>query len=74
MQWGLASAQTTWALLCAVSTAGSRKNIEEHYDAGNAMYMSFLDASMTYSCGIHAEEQKGDLQVVLPEQLAFLRG
>jgi hypothetical protein len=35
------------------------------------MYMSFLDASMTYSCGIHAEEQKGDLQVGLPEQLAF---
>lgn len=45
--------------------AGSRKNIEEHYDAGNAMYMSFLDQSMTYSCGIHAEEQEGDLQVGL---------
>ncbi|CAG9462248.1 unnamed protein product [Pedinophyceae sp. YPF-701] len=33
---------------------GSRKNIEEHYDAGNAMYKTFLDDTMTYSSGIHA--------------------
>ena len=33
--------------------AGSRRNIEEHYDAGNDMYRLFLDPSMTYSCGIH---------------------
>ena len=32
---------------------GSRRNIEEHYDAGNDMYRLFLDPSMTYSCGIH---------------------
>ncbi|KAL4856846.1 Tuberculostearic acid methyltransferase UfaA1 [Chlorella vulgaris] len=32
--------------------AGSRRNIEEHYDAGNDMYKLFLDDSMTYSCGI----------------------
>lgn len=32
---------------------GSRKNIEEHYDAGNAMYKLFLDQSMTYSAAIH---------------------
>lgn len=32
---------------------GSRRNIEEHYDAGNDMYRLFLDESMTYSCGIH---------------------
>mmetsp|Transcript_519 Transcript_519/g.1567 ORF Transcript_519/g.1567 Transcript_519/m.1567 type:complete len:846 (+) Transcript_519:245-2782(+) len=32
---------------------GSRKNIEEHYDAGNDMYKLFLDETMTYSCGIH---------------------
>ena len=31
---------------------GSRKNIEEHYDAGNAMYRTFLDESMMYSCAI----------------------
>lgn len=27
------------------------------------MYMSFLDSTMTYSCGVHTEEQKGDLKV-----------
>ncbi|GMH42872.1 hypothetical protein BSKO_10791 [Bryopsis sp. KO-2023] len=32
---------------------GSRRNIEEHYDAGNDMYKLFLDESMTYSGGIH---------------------
>jgi len=34
------------------TAAGSRRNIEEHYDAGNDMYRLFLDDSMTYSCGI----------------------
>lgn len=35
----------------------ARRNIEEHYDAGNAMYELFLDESMTYSCGVwsHAD-------------------
>jgi hypothetical protein len=33
--------------------AGSRKNIEEHYDAGNAMYKLFLDDSMMYSSAVH---------------------
>ena len=33
--------------------AGSRQNIEQHYDAGNDMYKLFLDDTMTYSCGIH---------------------
>jgi cyclopropane fatty-acyl-phospholipid synthase-like methyltransferase len=36
-----------------VAVEGSRRNIEEHYDAGNAMYELFLDDTMTYSCGIH---------------------
>lgn len=34
------------------TVTGSRKNIEEHYDAGNDMYRLFLDETMTYSCGI----------------------
>jgi cyclopropane-fatty-acyl-phospholipid synthase len=34
--------------------AGSRSNIEAHYDAGNDMYKLFLDETMTYSSGIHA--------------------
>ncbi|KAF5839621.1 cyclopropane fatty acid synthase [Dunaliella salina] len=37
--------------------AGSRKNIEEHYDAGNDMYKLFLDESMMYSCAIHHPNQ-----------------
>ena len=36
---------------------GSRKNIEEHYDAGNDMYKLFLDDSMMYSCAIHRPNQ-----------------
>ncbi|GBF87498.1 cyclopropane fatty acid synthase [Raphidocelis subcapitata] len=43
-----------WAHLQRSNTIeGSRRNIEEHYDAGNAMYSLFLDPTMTYSCGIH---------------------
>jgi len=32
--------------------AGSRKNIEAHYDLGNDFYRLWLDATMTYSCNI----------------------
>jgi len=32
---------------------GSKKNIEYHYDAGNAFYKLFLDETMLYSSGIH---------------------
>lgn len=42
-----------WAHTKRSNTAtGSRKNIEEHYDAGNSMYKAFLDETMTYSCGV----------------------
>lgn len=43
------------------TVSGSRKNIEEHYDAGNAMYRLFLDDSMTYSCGIWDDGRAKDL-------------
>ena len=32
--------------------AGSKWNIYAHYDLGNEFYSSFLDETMTYSCGI----------------------
>lgn len=32
--------------------SGSKKNIAEHYDLGNAFYRLFLDPTMAYSCGI----------------------
>jgi cyclopropane-fatty-acyl-phospholipid synthase len=35
---------------------GSRKNILAHYDLGNDFYALFLDKTMTYSCGIFANE------------------
>lgn len=34
---------------------GSKRNISEHYDVGNEMYKLFLDETLTYSAGIHAE-------------------
>jgi cyclopropane-fatty-acyl-phospholipid synthase len=33
---------------------GSRRNIAAHYDLGEDFYALFLDATMTYSCGIFA--------------------
>lgn len=32
--------------------SGSRRNIHAHYDLSNEFFALFLDASMTYSCGI----------------------
>jgi cyclopropane-fatty-acyl-phospholipid synthase len=31
---------------------GSRRNIRAHYDLGNEFFASFLDETMTYSCGL----------------------
>jgi cyclopropane-fatty-acyl-phospholipid synthase len=39
-------------LLNRNSRAGSRRNIEAHYDLGNAMFEQFLDPSMMYSAAI----------------------
>ena len=66
-QMGLVGGALNWAgdkllylahLARANSILGSRRNIQEHYDAGNAMYGVFLDPSMMYSCAIF--EQPGD--------------
>jgi cyclopropane-fatty-acyl-phospholipid synthase len=35
---------------------GSRRNIEHHYDLGNAFYAQWLDGGMTYSSGIYARD------------------
>lgn len=43
---------------------GSRRNIEEHYDAGNDMYATFLDESMTYSSGAATAHLIGILEQV----------
>ena len=36
--------------------SGSKKNIQEHYDLSNEMFMTFLDETMTYSCGFFESE------------------
>ena len=33
------------------SLAGIKRNIQDHYDLSNEMFMAFLDETMTYSCG-----------------------
>ncbi len=35
------------------SLAGSRRNIEAHYDLSNDFFETFLDQTMTYSCGLY---------------------
>ena len=42
---------------------GSKKNIEYHYDAGNAFYKLFLDETMLYSSGIHQPLDAGPCTV-----------
>ena len=37
----------------ANTRSGSRKNIAEHYDLGNAFYAHWLDPSMTYSSAVY---------------------
>ncbi|NOT44189.1 MAG: class I SAM-dependent methyltransferase [Acidobacteria bacterium] len=43
------------------SRRGSRRNIRDHYDLGNAFFAQFLDDTMTYSCGVF-ESPHADLQ------------
>ena len=38
--------------------SGSKRNIQDHYDLSNEMFMTFLDETMTYSCGFF--ENKND--------------
>ena len=36
--------------------SGSKRNIQDHYDLSNEMFMTFLDDTMTYSCGFFENE------------------
>jgi len=40
----------------ANTKSGSKRNIVEHYDLGNAFYAAWLDPGMTYSSGIYPTE------------------
>ncbi len=48
-----------WAYLITQrnTVKGSRRNIALHYDLGNDFYERMLDPTMTYSCGIFADEK-----------------
>jgi len=48
-------------LLRANSRKQARKNIEAHYDLGNAFYELWLDPTMTYSSGLFGGGFDGDL-------------
>ena len=39
-----------WSRACANSLAGSRQNIQHHYDLGNDFYRLWLDDEMLYTC------------------------
>lgn len=39
------------------SQAGSRRNIEAHYDLGNEMFELFLDPTMMYSCAYYPDSE-----------------
>lgn len=41
--------------LHANTLSGSRRNIRQHYDLGNAFYALWLDASMSYSSALYSE-------------------
>lgn len=41
--------------------AGSRRNIERHYDLPPEMFATFLDETMTYSCALFARDDAGAL-------------
>jgi len=45
-------ARKLWERARANTRAGSRRNIEAHYDLGNDFFEAFLDPTMTYSCGL----------------------
>jgi cyclopropane-fatty-acyl-phospholipid synthase len=38
--------------------SGSRRNIAGHYDLGNDFFATFLDPTMTYSCGVFGNDRE----------------
>ena len=49
---------------------GSKRNISAHYDIGNDLYRTFLDYTMTYSSGIHANGEDTPLEEAQLAKLA----
>ena len=63
------SADRSHHLSRANTRAGSRRNIADHYDLGNAFYSLWLDPSMLYSSGIYRDADD-TLEAAQAEKLA----
>jgi cyclopropane-fatty-acyl-phospholipid synthase len=50
------------------SLDGSTKSVRRHYDIGDDLFESFLDRSMTYSCG-YARSPNDDLEALQQAKL-----
>jgi cyclopropane-fatty-acyl-phospholipid synthase len=53
--FGRAAADVAYHLSRSNTLEGSKENISEHYDLGNAFYAEWLDPTMTYSSAIFAD-------------------
>jgi len=53
------------------SLAGSRRNIQAHYDLGNRFFQQFLDPTMMYSCGVfeHPEQSMEQASIAKLERI-----
>lgn len=59
-----------WHMLRANTRKGSRRNIEAHYDLGNAFYALWLDETMTYSSALFAA---GELSLAEAQRAKYRR-
>jgi cyclopropane-fatty-acyl-phospholipid synthase len=48
--------------------AGPRRNVERHFDVGDDLFESFLDPTLTYTCG-YAESWGDDLEALQQQKL-----
>ncbi|MEP7241576.1 MAG: cyclopropane-fatty-acyl-phospholipid synthase family protein, partial [Devosia sp.] len=56
--FGRAAQDLAYHLSRANTIDGSKENISEHYDLGNAFYAEWLDPSMTYSSAVFASDDQ----------------
>jgi len=72
-RWNQALFMLTDRLLRRNSKAGSKRNIQSHYDVGNEFYKLWLDRTLTYSSALFAKSG-ASLRKPLRMTVAALRG